>query len=196
MADLLDGHRRNVGLTLEEQPSPAYLQSLGASAPQGMQMFAVVALVVALLAAFPTTIGRGLNKLLVETPARRLNTLSPGRIAFYAALGTAGLILFGLFEAEGLRLFSLFTPELILWFGMFDVALFLDVFILAAALGATSRIRAARAALVHSFRLVWTPGILRSTARTRAPRSPRPARPAKPSADPDPTSDLGAFAFA
>jgi hypothetical protein len=150
-----------------------------------------------LLAALPATrIGRGLHRLLVEAPARRLSALSPGRIAFYAALGAAGLILFGLFEAEGVRLFSLFTPELILWFGMFDVAVFLDVSILAAAVGATSRIRAARAALARTFRLVWTPGMVRSAARSRAPRSPCQARPAKPSADPDPHPDFGAFALA
>ena len=57
-----------------------------------------------LLAAFPTTrIGEGLHRLLVETPARRLNALSPGRIAFYAALGAAGLVLFGTVAASGIR---------------------------------------------------------------------------------------------
>ena len=140
-----------------------------------------------LLAAFPTTgVGRVLNRLLVETPARRLNALSPGRIAFYAALGAAGLILFGLFELEGLRLFSLFTPELILWFGMFDVAVFLDVFILAAALSATARFRAVRAALAQGRRQIAASLRLRPTAKPRAPKA-RPVRVKKTrSTDPDP----------
>ena len=140
-----------------------------------------------LLAALPATrIGRELHRLLVEIPARRLNALSPGRVAFYAALGAAGLVLFGLFEAEGLRLFSLFTPELILWFGMFDVALFLDVFILTAALGATARFRAARAALVQSVRPFAAALRLRPTARPRATKV-RPVRADKAQSDePDP----------
>ncbi|MGH7027869.1 hypothetical protein [Brevundimonas sp.] len=150
-------------------------------------MFAVVALVMALLAAFPTTkIGQSLHRLLVEQTARRLNRITPGRTVFYMALGVAGLILFGLFEAEGLRLFSLFAPEMILWFGMFDVALFLDVFILAAALGATARFRAMRAALVEGVRQVGASLRLRPTARPRAPKA-RPVRADKAgSADPDP----------
>jgi hypothetical protein len=140
-----------------------------------------------LLAALPTTsIGRSLHRLLVEAPARWLNALSPGRVAFYAALGAAGLILFGLFELEGLRLFSLFTPELILWFGMFDVAVFLDVFILAAALGATARFRAMRAALVQKVSQVGASLRRRPAARPRAPKA-RPVRADKTgSAEPDP----------
>ncbi|MGH7021766.1 MAG: hypothetical protein ACREEY_17950 [Brevundimonas sp.] len=150
-------------------------------------MFTIVALVVALLAGFPTTcIGRDLHRRLVETPARRLNALSPGRIAFYAGLAVAGLIIFGLFEAEGLRLFSLFTPELILWFGMFDVAVFLDVFILAAAMGATARFRTARAAMVQGVRQVGASLRPRPASRRRSPKA-RPVRADKPgSADPDP----------
>ncbi|QTC87164.1 hypothetical protein [Brevundimonas pondensis] len=140
-----------------------------------------------LVAALPSIgLGRALHRLLVETPARRLNALSPGRIAFYAALGAAGLVLFGLFELEGLRLFSLFTPELILWFGMFDVAVFLDVFILAAALGATARFRAMRAALVQGVRQIGASLRRRPAAQSRAPRA-RPVRADKTgSADPEP----------
>lgn len=150
-------------------------------------MLAVIALIVALLAAVPTTgIGRRLHRALVEQTALRLNRITPGQTLFYAAMALTGLVLFGLFEVEGLRLFSLLTPELILWFGMFDVALFLDVAMIAAALGATSRIRTARAALVRTFRQVWTLVIAHSTPRARAPRPQRPARPDKPSSDPDP----------
>ena len=140
-----------------------------------------------LVAALPSIgLGRALHRLLVETPARRLNALSPGRIAFYAALGAAGLVLFGLFELEGLRLFSLFTPELILWFGMFDVAVFLDVFILAAALGAGARFRAMRAALGQGVHQVVITLRRRPAARSRAPKA-RPVRVEKAgSADPDP----------
>ena len=150
-------------------------------------MLAVVALVIALLAAFPTTkIGRGLHKLLVEQTARRLNLITPGRTVFYTAMALTGLALFGLFEAEGLRLFSLFTPELILWFGMFDVAVFLDVFILAAALGATSRIRAARATLVQGVRQISSSLRSRTAARPRAPKARPVCADKAVSADPDP----------
>ena len=150
-------------------------------------MLVFMTVIMLLVAAPPTTsIGRGLHRLLVETPARRLNALSPGRIAFYAALGAAGLVLFGLFELEGLRLFSLFTPELILWFGMFDVAVFLDVFILAAALGATSRIRAARATLVQGVRQISSSLRSRTAARPRAPKARPVCADKADSADPDP----------
>ena len=140
-----------------------------------------------LVAALPSIgLGRALHRLLVETPARRLNALSPGRIAFYAALGAAGLVLFDLFELEGLRLFSLFTPELILWFGMFDVAVFLDVFILAAAMGATARIRAARATLVQGVRQISSSLRSRTAARPRAPKARPVCADKAVSADPDP----------
>lgn len=150
-------------------------------------MLVFITVTMLLLAAVPTTgIGRALHRLLVETPARRLNATSPGRVVFYAALGAAGLVLFGLFEAEGLRLFSLFTPELILWFGMFDVALFLDVFILAAALGATARFRAMRAALVQGVLQVSVSLRMRPASKPRAPKA-RPVRADKTgSAEPDP----------
>ena len=130
-------------------------------------MFAVVALVVALLVSFPTTrIGWGLHRLLIVTPARRLNALSPGRVAFYAALGAAGLIL---------------------WFGMFDVALFLDVFILAVALGAGARFRAMSDTLAQGVRQVVILLRQRPAARSRAPKA-RPVQAEKPgSADPDPS---------
>lgn len=156
-------------------------------------MVTIVALAVVLLVAFSTTgIGRRLREVLVDQTARRLNGITPGRFAFYAALGAAGLILFGLFEAEGLRLFSLFTPELILWFGMFDVALFLDVFILAAALGATARFRAIGGALVQGVRQLRVSLRPRPASRSRATK-PRPARIDKAgSIEPDP----GRMAFA
>lgn len=153
-------------------------------------MFTIVALVLlvlALLAAFPTTdIGRRLRSALVEQPARRLNRIKPGQTLFYAAMALTGLALFGLLEVEGLRVFSMMAPELILWFGMFDVALFLDVAMIAAALGATSRIRMARTALARAFRLIWTPAVSRPTPRARATGRPHPARQDKPSTDPDP----------
>ena len=150
-------------------------------------MLVFMTMTMLLLAALPATgLGRALHRLLVETPARRLNALSPGRIAFYAALGAAALILFGLFELEGLRVFSLFAPELILWFGMFDVAVFLDVFILAAALGATARFRAMRAALVQRVRPLAAALRLRPTARPCAPKV-RPVRADEAGSDePDP----------
>lgn len=157
-------------------------------------MLAVVALIVALLAAFPTTrIGRTLHRLMVEQTARRLNRITPGRAVFYTVMVLAGLAFFGLFEIEGLRLFGMMAPELVLWFAMFDVALFLDVALIAAALGATSRVRAGRAAMVRAIRQIWTPAAARPAPRPRAPGTRRPARPdPKSSVEPDPAG----FVFA
>ena len=135
-------------------------------------MLIFITLFVFLLVAFPTTeMGRRLRKNLVEDSARRLNRVTPGRIAFYAVMGMVGLIMFGLFEVEGLRLFGFMAPELIVWFGMFDVALFLDVFIIAITLGATSRIQHVCAQVVRSISQVYARILTRTACRSRSPKT-------------------------
>lgn len=150
-------------------------------------MLIFTTLFVFLLVAFPTTeIGRCLRKILVEAPARRLNRTTPGRIVFYAAMGVMGLILFALFEVEGLRLFGLFAPELIMWFGLFDVALFLDVFIIAVTFGATSRVQAVRSQVVRRFTQICVRISTRPTSRKRFPKASSIRTGKKEPAEPDP----------
>jgi hypothetical protein len=131
--------------------------------------------------------------LLVELPARRLNALTAGRVAFYAALALAGAGLFWLFEAEGIRLFSFIAPDLLVWFTMFDVSVFLDIFILAAVLAARVRIRAVATALVRGLRRMPSRGRTRARGRERANRARIPGG-GKPSDDPEPAGP--AFALA
>lgn len=156
-------------------------------------MLGLLVLIVVLLAAFPgSELGRWLRRILVEEPARRLNRMTAGRMAFYLALCVVGLVMFGLFEVEGLRLFGFMAPEVIVWFGMFDVALFVDVFIIAASVLATARVRAVRTLMAARVRrgwagvLVWR-GLARPGMRGRS-KAGRSVRAAKKTGrdDPDP----------
>ncbi|MBI1407880.1 MAG: hypothetical protein GC145_17335 [Caulobacter sp.] len=160
-------------------------------------MLTLVLLTIGLLVAFPVTaIGKQLRERLVEAPARWLNTLTPGRVAIYGALALSGLILFGLFEAEGLRLFAYMAPEAVVWFTVFDVALYVDVFLVGAALLASVRVRALRVMAAHLLGRVWraTAPLLLALAglsgRARQPRVRHPRKPPPPAndADPDPAT--------
>lgn len=150
-------------------------------------MTLIATLIIILLVVFPTTsVGKALRNLLVDGPARRLNRITAGRLAFYFGLGALGLILFGLFEAEGLRLFSLMAPELVVWFVMFDVSLFLDVFFLGIALAATDRARVIRAAILEKLDGVRMVLVTRASARGRAAKPPTRKAAKVVSKDPDP----------
>lgn len=156
-------------------------------------MLGLLVLIVVLLAAFPgSEWGRQLRRVLVEAPARRLNRMTAGQMAFYLALGLVGLVMFGLFEVEGLRLFGFMAPEVIVWFGMFDVALFVDVFIITASVLATARVRAVRTLMAARVRRVWDGvlawrGLARPGARGRS-KAVRSVRADKKTGrdDPDP----------
>lgn len=156
-----------------------------------MMLLCLMLSVVGLLVVFPNAlVSRILHRLLVEAPARQLSQVTPGRITFWAGFGLVGLILFVLFEADGMRLFSFLAPDLIVWFGMFDVALFLDVFLIAAAMIATSRLRAIRDQTVQAVQRGWR-AIVRRVGRTRSRRA-RPVRPLKPGReDPEPWLGVG-----
>ena len=102
--------------------------------------------VVAVLVAFPDTeIGLGLNRWLVEAPARALNRVRPGKAAFYAFLAAFGFTLVLLFEADGLRLFGFMLPDTPVWFAVFDVGVFVDALLITGAILATNGQRAVRA---------------------------------------------------
>lgn len=154
-----------------------------------MLIFAM--LVVLLLVAFPTTaLGRRLRELLVDWPARRLASITPGKIAFYLALGMAGVVLFWLFEAEGVRLFSLMAPDLVVWFTVFDVSVFLDVMILGIMLSATARVRMTVTPVARRVQRFWSGVMARMSGRARA--RGRKIRSHVASDDPEPTG----YAFA
>ncbi|HYD27637.1 hypothetical protein [Brevundimonas sp.] len=147
-------------------------------------MLACVMLVVLWLVAFPTNpLGRALRRLLVDLPAERLGGVTPGKAAFYCALGTAGAILFWLFESEGLRLFSLMAPDLIVWFTMFDVSVFLDVFLLTVAVAARARVRIVAVALVGQVQQVSSRIVAKVAGRDRRPPRSRTTRTNSPPSD-------------
>jgi hypothetical protein len=145
--------------------------------------------ILGLLVAFPDTlIARALHRLLVETLARLLSKSTPGRLTCWLGLGSVCLILFGLFEADGVRLFTFLAPDLILWFGMFDVALFLDVFLVATAMIASTWFRAAREQAIARFQGICS-GVVRRMVRSRS-RHAQPSRPKNADRDdPDPAGE-------
>lgn len=140
--------------------------------------------VVAVLLAFPKTgIGRGLHRWLVEAPARRLNRVARGKVAFYGLLAVFGFVLVLLFEAEGMRLFGFILPDTLVWFAMFDVGVFVDALLITGAILATNGLRAIRAQATAAPRRVLT--IVRRVA-ARAHRALRPSsRPTGKSSDED-----------
>ena len=140
--------------------------------------------VVAVLLAFPETeIGRSLYRWLVEAPARRLNRVTRGKVAFYALLAVVGFVLVLLFEAEGLRLFGFMLPDTLAWFAMFDVGVFFDALLITGAILATNGLRAIRAQATAAPQRVLTI-VRRGSARAR--RALRPSsRPTGQSDDDD-----------
>lgn len=140
--------------------------------------------VVAVMIGFPeTSVGAALRRWLVEAPARAMSRVSPGRVAFYAALAVAGLVMVLLFEVEGLRLFAMMLPETLVWFAAFDVSVFVDALLIGAAVSGANGLRVVRQRL-----RIATTGI-RLAVRRLAARAPRPPRSAgvrkRPAADPD-----------
>jgi len=144
----------------------------------------LMAAIIAVLLAFPDTgIGRGLNRWLVEEPARRLNRLQRGKVAIYALLAAIGFVLVLLFEAEGMRLFGFLLPDTLVWFAMFDVGVFVDALLITGAILATNGLRAIRAQATAAPRQVAT--IIRRWA-ARARRVLKPAsRPSGTTSDDD-----------
>ena len=152
-----------------------------------MLLIVLLGVLVTLIVFPETPAARMLHRFLIEPPARRMSRVRFGHMLFGVALTVIGAILFLMFEGEGLRVFGMMAPEVATWFAMFDVALFIDVFAVALALGATNRLRAVRDQIIAGIRLV--PGHIRSTLSGRRQRARRDtsttARP-KRSDDPDP----------
>jgi len=133
-----------------------------------------MAAIVAVLLVFPDTgIGRGLNRWLVEAPARTLNRVPRGKAIFYALLAGLGFVLVLLFEAEGMRLFGFLLPDTLVWFAMFDVGVFVDALLITGAILATNGLRAIRA------QATALPRALLTMVRRRAARARRVLTPSK-----------------
>ncbi len=138
--------------------------------------------VIVVMLAFPETgIGRGLNRWLIEEPARRLNRIQRGKVAFYGLLAVLGLVLVLLFEADGMRLFGFMLPDTLVWFAMFDVGVFVDALLITGAILATNGLRAIRAQATALPRQVSTV-VRRWRSRARRVLTPA-ARPKKTSDD-------------
>ena len=158
----------------------------------------LLALLLGLLATlivFPETPpARALHRFLVEPIARRLNRVRFGHVVFGAALLLIGALLFMGLADEGLKLFSLFAPEAVSWFAMFDVAMFLDVFALAVAIAATTRLKAMRDHIVARIRTAVTQTRLAlRSGRQRARRDKSTT--ARPTASDDPDPFGAGYAF-
>ena len=131
----------------------------------------MTAVVIVIFASPDTGIGRGLNRWLVEEPARRLNRIHRGKAAFYALLAVIAFVLVLLFEADGMRLFSFLLPDTLVWFAMFDVGVFVDALLITGAILATNGLRAIRA------QATAVPRQVSALLRRRAARARRPIRP-------------------
>ncbi|CAL1690414.1 hypothetical protein MMB232_00537 [Brevundimonas subvibrioides] len=138
-------------------------------------VLAGMVVVIGVMRAFPDTeIGRALNRWLVEAPARGLNRLRRGRIAFYALLAMGGVGLVVLFEADGMRLFGFMLPDTLAWFALFDVGVFVDALLIAGTIAATNGIRAIRAQAIAVPRLVRTMARRGAARARRLPGSSSP----------------------
>lgn len=140
------------------------------------------------LIVFPTApVAQTLHRFLVEPVARRLSRVRFGHVLFAAALSAIGAVLFMGMAGEGLKLFSLFAPEAVSWFAMFDAALFLDVFAMAVAIAATTRLRSVGDQIVTRVRSALTrPRSSANGGRQRARRDKSTTARPKRSDDPDP----------
>jgi hypothetical protein len=103
-------------------------------------------LAIALL--FPeTTAGKLLRRLLIELPARKLDQLTPARIAFGLLIAAAIALAIVVAKIEGLILSAQAIPEGLVWFAAFDVATYIDVIGLVLLVAATVRFRTAYQAI-------------------------------------------------
>ena len=124
---------------------------------------------------FPqTSAARAFHKLLVETPARAIAKLTPGRAALTLIVVAASLTVVALMKGDGAILLAQGLPEGVGWLVTFDIASYVDAgLVVAAAAGA--------AALRGALRLAIPP------RKPRAARTPRRSRPRRQSTDPDPS---------
>lgn len=137
----------------------------------------------AVMILFPETpLARTLRRWLVEAPARALNRATIWRLAFYAGLIAAGILMLILFEAEGALLYGLMAPEVLVWATLFDVGLVIDALLITAAILATNGVRAIRTQV--SALAVRAIAVVRRAVR-REGRSRPAARPRRKPFDDD-----------
>lgn len=119
-----------------------------------------------------TPIAELLQRIMVDTPARRLNRITRGHILTAAALLVFGGLLIWQLEGDGVRLLSMMAPEIGTWLAMFEISTWLDAVVAVVALSSTVRLRGWRAWIVAVLTR-RTPG-----KHVRAHRSRKARRPA------------------
>jgi hypothetical protein len=121
--------------------------------------------------------GKFLHRLLIETPARKLNKFSPTTLCVLLVSVLAGAALVAAWQSDGLAL-ALPGAEALAYFAAFDVGSYLEltavVWLLAANVHLKGTWRAARSAIV-AVRRQMRPRPRRVAAR-RAPRRPAASR--------------------
>lgn len=152
-----------------------------------------VLIILGLTVADEGVVGTALRKWLVETPARFLAGLSPGRTFGLGLVALVGVAAVMLFETEGVRLFSMAAPDMVAWVLMFDVTVIFDIVVLAVSLRAVAGWRGLirRRDMMQGLARRLVGRIRGVRSRGRRIRKPRPPR--SSSGDPEPGP---AYAFA
>lgn len=129
-----------------------------------------------MLAGPDTPIGRGMHRLLVALPCRKLAAISRGQVLLTVLLLTIMTVLVWLFENDGRMLVMMGMPEVMGFAAAIDLSALLDLAVVAVIAAGTVRVRAVRAWLAR--RVAGRP-----SARRRAIRVRRPSRPANDDGD-------------
>lgn len=139
-------------------------------------------LLLTMLVAGDTAIGRFLHRWMVEKPAARLARISRMQVVVVALLTAIGAGAFWMLGHDGLAMFGMALPELAGLLASVEVTGLIDAAITATLAATSVRWRAVRAAAVQRLR----------SARTRAVRTRRADRPAASNDDEDPAPALRA----
>lgn len=128
-----------------------------------------------LIAARGTPIGRMLDWLLVDAPARALQRVGRGHVFVVIGLVVFVGAVFWIFEAEGVRLLSMAAPDILGVLAMAEVSTYVDLIVMGAVAASTARLRP----VVDRLR-----GLVRRAPRSRARRT-RPTDRRTPANDDD-----------
>jgi len=135
----------------------------------------------ALLVADGTPIGRTLQRVLVEAPARWCNRWSRGEVVLVLGFVAAAIAIVWVMETEGAVVFGMMAPEAIAWASMFEIGTLVDIAITTVTVFSALRVQGLRHWIAARF-------------SRRLPRARRTNRPARPAANDD--GDGPAFALA
>lgn len=137
-----------------------------------MLVVVAIGLWLALLAARGTPVGRSLQRLLVEMPARRLSRINRGQVLLWCALIGIAVMTIWLLENDGRMLLAFGLPDIASVAVALDLGTLLDVTLVAIAAASVVRVRALG---------TWLRG--RATSRRPRRRTIRVHRPGPPAND-------------